>query len=200
MSQRNLAEKLGISENRVGQYEYAKAPVGMYVSNFRKLAEAFDLDPDELKRKLSPDPDENVVRTTEMKVEEIPMFDMAVAAGGWVEVTEVAEVFGLQIDRGRFRIRIAGDSMEPAYKNGATIEFVTVRFGRDLLKVGAAYYVQRSDGCASFKIVAATNDDGITLQAINRHKYPDAMSVAWQEVARVAMAVAIVQIIHTEGG
>lgn len=125
-------------------------------------------------------------------VPEIPLFNLAVAAGGWVEVAELAEVRDPQmIDHGRFRVRIKGDSMQPRYQDGSIVEFVTVRFGRDDLNVGKNYYVQRCDGTATFKRLARCEEEQIVLVAINRKHYPKEMPLPWQEISRMARAVAI---------
>lgn len=131
--------------------------------------------------------------TTRWTPSEIPTFDMAVAAGPWQDVTDVGEVWQPgQIDRGFFRVRIRGDSMQPAYLDGETVEFRCLRDGRDALEVGEDYYVQLADGTATFKRLESVTEEGLVLRAVNRRKYSEPMSVARDEIVRMAVALHII--------
>jgi SOS-response transcriptional repressor LexA len=116
----------------------------------------------------------------------VPTFDLSVAAGGWQEVLEVGELHDPgQIDRGLFRIRIRGDSMQPRWPNGSLVEFRCVR---GELVVGRDYYVQREDE-ATFKRLVKATEEQLLLGAINRRKYPEPMIVDRHSLRRVAEAV-----------
>jgi phage repressor protein C with HTH and peptisase S24 domain len=125
---------------------------------------------------------------------EIPMFDMSVACGHWVQIEELAEVCDpRQIDQGLFRIRLSGDSMKPKYNSGDVVEFKCLRYGRDELEIGKDYYVQLEDGLATFKRLENLDDQSITLRAINKRKYPDIMPVHRAVIVRMALALWILK-------
>lgn len=132
--------------------------------------------------------DQNVDPYSEQPWFEVPMFDLAVAAGRWVDVSEVAEVReGAQIDRGYFRIHIRGDSMQPAWPDGSIVEFSVLRNGRHAMEIGADYYVQR-DGEATFKRLVKIGEDELVFAAVNKRKYPEPFVVARSAVVRMAKA------------
>jgi len=140
------------------------------------------------------EPDRSVEPYSEMKVPEIPLFELSLAAGPWVDVEGVGHREDLLVlEEPRFRVRLAGDSMQPRYRSGAVVEFRTIM--PDDIEVGKDYYVQKSDGTATFKRVAGMDQEGLTLAAINKRKYPKPLRVVWQEFARAARAVAIVELI-----
>lgn len=142
------------------------------------------------------DLDPNVHPYGMQKVPLVPTFDLAVAAGSWTDVSDVAEVCDPRmIDHGLFRVRIRGDSMRPKYSDGDLIEFRCLREDRDGIVVGKDYYVQRSDGMATFKRVESVDEDSITLRALNRRKYGGALVVPRQMAVRVAIALAKVVIL-----
>lgn len=219
LTQREMAEHLGISETRVRHIESADK-AGVFPSTFRELAKLAGKSIEEMmveigwesvqarqkayeggmntmmtivekQRAIS-----NVHAYSEMVVPgEPPLFEMSVAAGPWTDVTDVAEVWHPgQIAQGLFRIRIAGDSMEPVYQDGAIVEFRCMRDGRDGLEAGRRYYVQKRDGLATFKVLEKFSDDEYILRAINRKKYPKPMTVLRAEVVRMARAVAQVKL------
>lgn len=143
--------------------------------------------------------DDNVEPYSEEKLLPIPQFELAVAAGGWVEIEGVAEVVNpRQMEQGLFRIRIRGDSMtsrkkgENSYPDGSIVEFRCVRLDREGLVEGQDFYVQRDDGRATFKRVEAQDEDSVTLRALNRAKYPEPMVVERPLIVRVARAVNII--------
>ncbi len=134
--------------------------------------------------------DANVEPYTEERFYKVPEYEVAVAAGEWVETTE--EEGGSapwRIDHGVFRIRIRGDSMKPEYKDGQIIEFQCLRFDVHSPVVGCDYYVQQSDGRATFKRMEKIDEDYYTLRAINRKKYSKPMVVSKDMVSRMALAL-----------
>lgn len=134
--------------------------------------------------------DGNVEKYSEQRVPAVPTFEMSVAAGEWADVTDVAEVMQPgQIDHGLFRIRISGDSMRTKYKSGDVVEFRCMREGRDVMEVGKDYYVQKSDGTATFKRLEAIEEEELILRALNKRKFPKPIVVARREIVRMALAV-----------
>lgn len=161
--------------------------------NFKKLYSALQIDPDVIRDKLAvskPDPiDLNVDPYSEVKVYAVPVFDLAVAAGTWTEITDVIELFRPgQVDNGLFRIYIRGDSMHPRWPNGALVEFRCLRDGRDELEIGEDYYVQ-VDGQGTFKRLEKFDEETLVFRAINRRKYPSPMPARRAEVVRMAKAI-----------
>jgi hypothetical protein len=141
--------------------------------------------------------DPNVEPYSEEQVPPVPEFELAVAAGHWTDVSDIAEVHQPgQIDHGFFRVRIRGDSMSPKYKDGAMIEFRCLRADRDGVIVGRDYYVQRSDGTATFKCVEEADEETLTLRARNQRKYPERMVVERGLVVRMALAINQIQSIQ----
>lgn len=129
---------------------------------------------------------------------EVPLFELSVAAGLWTDISDVEGVAlsDDQIRQGLFRVRIAGDSMKPDYQNGEVIEFKCLRIAHEGPVEGADYYVQKNDGTATFKRLADMDEDSYTLVAVNTKKYNKPLTVAKQEVVRMARAVAKVTLIE----
>lgn len=130
----------------------------------------------------------NVEPYSEEAVDDVPCFEADLAAGAWTDVGEHAVCDPRQIEHGRFRVRLRGDSMTPDYKDGQIVEFHCVRPSRDGLIAGKDYYIQRSDGTATFKRVEEFSDEEIVLRALNRKKFPRAMKVLRADVVRMARA------------
>ena len=138
----------------------------------------------------------NVVRTSEVAVPDIPLFDLPLAAGGWKEVHEsmVVQDAGTLL-RGRFRVRLSGDSMMPLYDDGQVVEF-QYDHGTE---VGRDYYVQLNDGTATFKQLYRVERDGIILVARNRQKYPKPLHAPRELILRHAVALAKVDFLRPGG-
>jgi len=187
-----LATKSGISEPRFAQLERTGAS-GVSFNSLLALAGAFGMKGDELLSLLRTEPEAapvgfDIDPASRVPVPEIPTFKLAVAAGPWTEVGEVAELHDQgQIDDGRFRIWIAGDSMQPKYPDGSLVEFRLLKWNEDNIEVGRDYYVQNGD-LATFKRLEKIEEDRLVFRAINREKYPDAMPVERENVLRMARA------------
>jgi transcriptional regulator with XRE-family HTH domain len=201
LTQREFGERIGLSEVRVRVIEKEDV-AGVYPRTFRKVADALGMSTDELQLKLGVATpaarltSDNLDLRTLHAAPEIPTFDLAVAAGNWVEVVQEGQVFDpCAIGHGRFRVHIDGDSMEPAYKHGILVEFRCLREGEDELEAGKDYYVQRADGTATFKRLEKISEDTLTLRALNKKKYKDPMPVARSEIVRMARAVAKVELV-----
>lgn len=127
---------------------------------------------------------------------EPPVFELSVAAGGWADVGDVEGICDpAQIEQGIFCVRLAGDSMMPDYPNGQVVAFRCLPRGREELVVGRDYYVQRHDGCATFKRLSKIGARAYTLVAINAARYPKPIVVAAAQVQRMARAVARVEML-----
>lgn len=199
---RKLAESLGESQDwlwqRIGRHsmEQREEDFERGASSLAEIQRA--VRDDEARRaqrkktvaQKAPTSDSNIEPYSEVKVPEIPLFELAVAAGGWAEVEGIGEVCDpTKIDHGLFRVRIRGDSMEPEYHDGQVVEFKCLRFDVEGFLVGKDYYIQRSDDGATFKRLESVSEDEIMLRAINKKKYPKPMPVPRQMVSRAARAV-----------
>lgn len=146
-------------------------------------------------RKLT-DEDFNVEPYSEVAIAEpIPLFELCVAAGHWVDVTDNQEaghhVTEAQIRQGLFRVRLRGDSMKPRFPDGATVEFRLLRTPEgtpdfEATAAGECYYVQKVDGTATFKTLESRDRDTLVLRAINRRKYKEPLMCEVADVCKVA--------------
>lgn len=202
MTQMGFARAAGIPITTLKNWLVASKPP-IRPDNMVRLSQALKLRPEDLMLKLlgcvDDDVDENVDPYSEVKLlAPIPVFDLAVAAGKWVDVSEIGEIRDPgMIAQGLFRVRVRGDSMKPAYMDGSMVEFHCLRAGGDEdVEVGRDYYVQRADGTATFKRVAAIEDGIIRLEAVNRRKYKTPLTVARTEIVRIARAVARVELVE----
>ena len=136
---------------------------------------------------------QNVEPYSMMKlVAAVPTFDLAVAAGGWSDVSGQIEIYDkAQIEQGLFRVQIRGDSMQPLFPDGSLVEFRIVRRGRDGWPVGQNCYVQLASGDATFKRLDGVDEDTIRLSAINKQKYRKPLTAATSDVVSLAVAVGI---------
>jgi transcriptional regulator with XRE-family HTH domain len=124
---------------------------------------------------------------------EIPTFDVSLSAGARTDGGDAMDACGPEsIDQGLFRARVAGDSMEPKYQSGCIVEFECLRVPRDDMQIGKDYYVQWSDGTATFKRLEGEDEKGPIFRAINVTRYKAAIHVAWDEVARTSVARCII--------
>jgi transcriptional regulator with XRE-family HTH domain len=182
-TQAEVAHAVEISEVRVRQLERAVA-TPVYWSTFKKIARGFGISVDQLKRQMEMGDEQQIAEADGRP--RVPTFDLSVAAGGWQEVVEVGALHDPgQIDRGLFRIRIRGDSMEPRWPNGSLVEFRCVR---GELAVGRDYYVQRDDQ-ATFKRLVKQTEEELVLGAINKARHPRPLMARREELKRVAEAV-----------
>lgn len=183
-----FALKADIPEQTVRYWLRQEKPP-IRAANVVRVATALGLQREEIERRLKPEIDLNVDPYSEVKTHAVPVFDLAVAAGTWVDVSEFAELrHPGQIDAGLFRMRVRGDSMTPAYKDGSLVEFQCLREGRDELVVGADYYVQ-VDGQGTFKRLVEISEETLVFRAVNRRKYPKPMPARRAEVLRMARAI-----------
>jgi len=191
-SQKGLARKLGITEaNAIRLCQ--RGAHGVYLDTFAGMIKASGLSAEELLAKIGADVVAEDARPVD---EEIPMFDLSLAAGPWTDVSEVGETFVEAVrERGLFRARIAGDSMTPIYPDGAIVEFRRLRLDRESPVPTRDYYVQRSDGLATFKMLEKAGETEYVLRALNRRKYPQPLTVEKSLVVNMAAAVGKVELI-----
>lgn len=131
----------------------------------------------------------NVDPYSKKLVSEIPIFDLAVAAGSWTEIPEEIRLHQPgQVDAGMFGIRVRGDSMKPRWPDGSLVVFRCMRDGRDMLEIGEDYYVQ-VDGQGTFKRLEKIDEETLVFRAINRRKYPAQMPARRAEIVRMAKAL-----------
>jgi transcriptional regulator with XRE-family HTH domain len=194
LSQQEFGEKIGLSESGVRAIESGRTR-SVYASTFRAIAETIGMSIDEARSQLS-GWDQNLEPYSELKLFEVPLFELSVAAGNWTDVEGAGEICDpRQMEQGLFRVRLRGDSMRPTYNDGDVVEFRCLRADHDGIIVGRDYYVQRNDGMATFKRIESLDDDSIVLRALNKRKYPDPLIVPRQEAVRLALAVAKVQLL-----
>lgn len=198
-----MAEKLGMSLGGVARIE-GKFVTRVMPKTLRRLADLVGATPEGVKARVALTAEQLAAHGKEslgekgedaidpadvQQLDEIPTFDLSVAAGEWADVLDVPEVCGHdQIAQGLFRVRISGDSMLPTYKTGMVIEFECLRDGGNILQAGRDYYVQRNDGAATFKRLQKIAEEELILRAINAKKYPKPMPVARTSITRMALA------------
>jgi hypothetical protein len=186
---------------------------GMFTDNFRSLAEAVQMTPDELRRRIGM-PRETVADQLRddarfapgaRKGESVagvsgiaqPLREMTrfhgISAGGRDE--RLAVVHGsvkVPKDLGEFAVRVDGESMSPEYPDNAVALFEDIEgqqftFGKDYLIWFA------NDECYFSRVVESDDDrDVLILQKINpdRGRFPD-REVHRREIARVALCVGV---------
>lgn len=198
LSQQSFASVLGVHLRSISNYE-SPGVNGMARPAFDRMMQKLGWSEAELRRQLGAppleDPPQNIEVGSLQRYYEIPTFDRDLAAGHWTEAIGVGGEVPLspeQIQQGLFRVRLSGDSMTPRYKDGDLVEFRIVPIGVHDVIDGADYYVQRHDQMATFKTVWCHNG-GIVLRARNRRKYKDEWHVNWEEIVRLARAVAKVE-------
>jgi transcriptional regulator with XRE-family HTH domain len=199
-SQPEFAQHIGISVRRINQIESAKV-ASIFLGPFRRMAELLKIEIPELRKLIGynghskSDGAESLERSnielgSEVAVPEIPLFDLPLAAGDWMEITDLCEVNETQMSHGLFRVRLQGDSMKPVYPDRTVVEFRCLRSHLDEAQIGKDYYVQRSDGYATFKRLEKIDEHTLVFAAINKRKYPKRLVVARQEISRLAVKVA----------
>ncbi len=122
-----------------------------------------------------------------------PVFEVAIAAGGWTDIEDQARAFNPRdAEQGEFNARLLGDSMSPTYPSGTVVVFRFIHTaGRDL-QIGADYYVQKADGEATFKKLKSLTRETMEFSAINKTKYPRTLLADRHEVVKMARAIAVV--------
>jgi phage repressor protein C with HTH and peptisase S24 domain len=212
MSQESFAHAIGMKRSgflrlmQPGEH-------GMFTDNFRKLAEAVRMTPNELRGRIGVTGDADASRSEDQAafgglprradrlvgVSSVvePLRDMTwfhgISAGGRDERLAVAQgTVKVPRDLGDFAVRVDGESMSPEYPDDAVVLFEKVEgqqftFGKDYLM----WF--NNDECYFSRVTESDDDrDMLVLQKINpdRERFPD-RAVHRREIARVALCVGV---------
>lgn len=204
---RGFADKAGIAVSTMTRLREMDSPDEMYPATLQQVIAALGWTVPEFndwwkviqRTSASEVPDQNLSLHRE-SLHEIPEWELHVAAGDWIESCINGKLDtddpkqAAVLKQGLFRIKIRGDSMLPKFQDGDTIEFKVFRHGDegDSIQIGKPYYVHRSDGTCTFKVLESMDDETAVLRALNTKKYPKAMIVPVQEIVRMARAVKLV--------
>lgn len=152
---------------------------------------------------VADDLDENVSPYEESDGD-IPRFDLNIAASGWVDVFETNQDAGhrpteSQLRRKIFEVRVRGDSMDGGLvpiPDGQIVRFRLVFDGNGVadcsqIVIGHGYYVQLSDGRATFKAAVDCADGVLTLKATNK-KYKKPLTAPVSEITRLGQLIGLV--------
>jgi len=210
MSQESFAHAIGMKRSgflrlmQPGEH-------GMFTDNFRRMADAVGVTPNELRSRIGPEgkvdldldaiasaplsrvgPAVSGVSGTAHPLREITRFH-GISAGARLERLPLEQgTVKVPEDFGEFAVRVDGDSMEPEYPNNAVALFEGVAgqqftFGKD-------YIIWFGNGECYFSRVFESDDDRdmLVLQKINpdRERFPD-RTVHRREVERVALCVGV---------
>jgi len=196
MSKETFAQMIGLK--RSGAFRLMQPGVhAMFTDNFRRMAEALNTTPAELKRKIGtgePDdaPSISGVGGEPLELVEIPSYH-SISAGARSERLGV-EAGGMKVpaNLGDFGARIDGESMMPEYPNRAMAIFKLVE-GQQFV-FGQDYIIWFTDGECYFSRVFESDEDRdvLVLQKINpdREQFPDRM-VHRRDIARIARCMAV---------
>jgi hypothetical protein len=212
MSQETFAHVIGMKRSgflrlmRPGEH-------GMFTDNFRRLAEAIQTTPDELRSRIGPDGEAvfNVVGAGIASGRASRGSDRLAGVSGIAQpLREITRFHGISAgtrnerlavqqgtvkvpqDFGDFAVRVDGESMSPEYPDNAVVLFEAVEgqqftFGKDYL----IWFT--NDECYFSRVTESDNDrDVLVLQKINpdRERFPD-RTVHRREIARVALCVGV---------
>jgi hypothetical protein len=212
MSQERFAQAVGMKRSgflrllRPGEH-------GMFTDNFRRLAEAVQTTPDELRRRIGLPTDADVehagigldsgvasrggdllagVSGFAQPLREIPRFH-GISAGPRHERLAVRHgTVKVPEDFGEFAARVDGDSMSPDYPNDAIALFEAV--DGQQFTFGKEYLVWFTNEECYFSRVTESEDDRdvLVLHKLNpdRERFPDRM-VHRREIERVALCVGV---------
>jgi hypothetical protein len=195
MSQETFAHAIGMK--RSGFLRLMKpGEHGMFTDNFRRLAEAVRMSPDELRRRIGANPSGSSgagVSGILQPLREMTSFH-GVSAGARNERLAVERgKVKVPDDLGEFAVRVDGDSMSPEYPDGALALFEAVE-GQQFV-FGKEYLLWFANEECYFSRVSESDDDRdqLLLQKINpdRERFPD-QTVHRREVTRIARCVGVV--------
>jgi len=195
LTQVEMAAKMGAggSYSRLQHIEGAEV-ARVRPGTLRKLAESFGMGPDELLAVIGKTVPENVKGIMSPAWPgEIPLLQLSLAAGAWTDISELSEPG--ELDAAVFMVHLAGDSMLPIYPEGVVVLFRRLCLDRESPVPTRDYYVQRSDGLATFKMLEKAGETEYVLRALNRRKYPQPLTVEKSLVVNMAAAVGKVELI-----
>lgn len=199
ITQQELAALAGLSVSTVSRLERS-ADAGIHGKNFRRIADALKITPDELAKRLAapgskpkPDPEFPSGVKKILPVKMVPQFETPLAASRTADLGDPKPIrlVPLPVEGRAFLTVVEGDCMEPTYRNGQLVVFGYDIVDREGLVDGHPYYVQLSDGSGTFKLVYRNPEDGdaLLLVALNAKKYPKHIRVHRDEVVRIAKAL-----------
>ena len=174
------------------------------------LSRAMNLSPTELARRLAlgasmeapaqssgAPPMPAGIRANEVQpVRWAPHFASGVAASKRVEKLEDEDHESKQAvstaDLRVFSVPVDGDCQEPRWKDGETVIFSFDAYEREGIQSGRSYYIAFTDGSSTFKRVFTDPEDPevYILRCWNNIRYPGERRVHFNEVVRIARAVA----------
>jgi hypothetical protein len=186
---------------------------GMFTDNFRRLAEAVQTTPDELRERIGPEGEakpEGVGAEAAFRRAPRGGDYLAGVSGIAQPLHEIARFHGISAgtrherlavqqgtvkvpqDFGEFAVRVDGESMSPEYPNNAVALFEAVdgqqfTFGKDYL----IWFT--NDECYFSRVIESDDDrDVLLLQKLNpdRERFAD-RTVHRREIARVALCVGV---------
>jgi hypothetical protein len=212
MSQETFAHEIGMKRSgflrlmQPGEH-------GMFTDNFRRLAEAVQATPDELRSRIGPAGEAEFERVDAGGAS--PRVSrggdrLAGVSGMAQPLREITRFHGISAgvrnerlaiehgtvkvpqDFGDFAVRVDGESMSPEYPDNAVVLFESVEgqqftFGRDYI----IWFT--NDECYFSRVIESDDDrDVLVLQKINpdRRRFPD-RTVHRREIARVALCVGV---------
>ena len=202
-TQTQLAITASVSVPLIQKIEAGKPSTRRSLS---KIAKALGVPTEQIAGELPPDDavDENVSTLSEEEID-IPRFDLSVAAGRWIDVAESDHDAGYrptpaQLKRKLFEVRVRGDSMDGGKNPIADGTIVRFRLLFDdiglpdctLIEFGKSYYVQLTDGRATFKRAVDCGNGKLTLAANNK-KYREKLECDLELICRLAVATAEVR-------
>ena len=205
LSQESFAARVGMK--RSGVFRLLRPGVhGMFTDNFRRLAEFFEMTPEQLRQRIGADQEEdrresgavNLVRLESgvrgpgQPLREVTQFH-GISAGGRDERLDVRHgTIKVPRDVGDFFVRVDGDSMTPEYPNQAVAIFETVE-GQQFT-IGKDFLIWFTNGECYFSRVFESDEDRdvLVLRKLNldRDRFPD-RRVHRREVERVARCIGV---------
>lgn len=139
----------------------------------------------------------NIAPYSERSVGDVPRIKgLSVAAADWVYTQsddDTGQQFTpAQLRAGKFEIEISGNCMEPALPDKTIIEFQVLRDSGGApelsnLEVGKFYYIQLSDGRATFKKLDRVEPHELILSCLNT-KMRKKLTAPIEEITRIAVA------------
>ncbi len=218
-SQRKLAKEIGVETHSVWNLETGRTIIPREIDKWAvalglpvsELIEAANASSNGKANGTPPaDFDSNIDTYSETEVADVPLIEgLSVAAAEWSytpsdDATGSEQHFTkAQIAAGKFRVRLNGKCMEhkdtegdTKYRDGSIVEFQMVwddnrAPGLDKLIIGKSYYIQLTDGRATFKqlvrIDKLDEDSKLILKCMNP-KEKKTLTALGSDVVRIAIA------------
>jgi len=196
MSKETFAQTIGLK--RSGTFRLMQPGVhGMFTDNFRRMAEALNTTPAELKRKIGNGQTEEIhsmsgVGGEPLELVEIPSYHSISAGARSDRLGVETGTMRVPPNLADFGVRIDGESMLPEYPNRAMAVFKLVE-GQQLV-FGQDYIIWFTDGECYFSRVFESDEDRdvLVLQKLNpdREQFPD-RTVHRRDIARIARCTAV---------